>query len=117
MTERHIFAAVDSKHFAVGDLIRRHSTADFINIILEVVNDVERGLPVQRVRSVRYGHTNGGHFRLLSGKRSKWISSTYYGGDWEKVIEYTPYQNGTIKANILNSLKDVDTTWRPNCDE
>ena len=115
MTERHIFASGPARKFAVGDLIRRKSTGNFINIVLEVIDKVIEGKDCQLIRSVRYGDTNGGLFVLLNGERSRWFKiDSYSYPDWDKVIEYTPYDNSRVRDAITTRLKNVDTTWRPN---
>ena len=118
---RHIFAVRPVITFpVVGDLIRSDATPGYINLVLEVI-PIDRTRA--RVRSVRYGNVNGGFFKPLYGRRSRWIvfdlelcirkihrnSSSC----WRLVDEYVPADNIVIRRHLVQSLKDVDTTWRP----
>jgi len=124
---RHIFSAVkaNSKSHTfervapkVGDLIRNSVTGDYINIVLEVTPETYKGMPDLLIRSVRYGNTNGGNFKLLNGTRSRnffWNGSTK--GCWEVVEEFVKFDNESIRHGIVNRLRGVFTGYRPNTDE
>ena len=120
---RHIFSAIEDKSRipVAGDLIRSTNTGDFVNIVLEVyplyVASFNSYYPI---RSVRYGHTNGGDFLLLGGTRSrsiKWYDGTDHWNDWEIVEEYVPSNNLAMRESILNNLKGVNTAYVPRDDE
>jgi hypothetical protein len=116
---RHIFKAIKpQREIRVGDLIRSDATGDFINIVLEIMpNGADPNSKL--IRSVRYGKTNRGHFKLLNGQRSRLfqvpsVNRTF----WEIVDEYAEVDNQALRANILESMKSVDTTYRaPKCED
>lgn len=111
---KHKFCEVENSPLPrVGDLIRSYNTADFINIVLEVTEVTVDGVPELAVRSVRYGNTNFGRFKLLAGKRSR---SFLWKGPWRVVEEYTKVNNATFRLQIVASLKGVDTSYHPPAD-
>lgn len=122
---RHIFVRTNERRFPiVGDLIsERENTPEHINIVLEVVpgdpsilNGWERWHSEEfvLVRSVRYGHTNSGNFVLSYGKRSRWIKMWKdRAGGLMIVKEYAPLDNEALRNQIVASLENIDTTWRP----
>jgi hypothetical protein len=110
---QHIFVSRENGKFPeVGDLIRRNTTGQFINIVLDV-SEIQYGGERQfiYVRSVRYGTTNNGNFKLLQGTRSKSIKF-YLCGIWTIVDEFTVANNMALRRHIVKSLENVDTTYR-----
>lgn len=116
---RHTFCRV-AKHRlpVVGDLIRNSGiTPEFINIVLEVSPKIEVAAFYGEfvwVRSVRYGATNGGNFKLLDGRRSRGVK--YFLKDpcnrgWEVVEEFVVADNEALRDTIVKSLEGIDTTW------
>jgi hypothetical protein len=107
---RHTFLIPHQQRpIAVGELVRSDASPGLINIVLEIVKINGKTL----MRSVRYGKVNNGDFLKLAGKRSRWVDITDKWNWWEVVEEYVPLDNADLKAYILNSMKGVDTTWRP----
>lgn len=110
---RAIFAAKDNRGQDVpvpGDLIRNIKSGNFINIVIDTYPFEDK----IAVRSVRYGDTNNGEFKLLNGRRSKLIYFRKGGwSNWEIVDEYRPFDNSELRNRIVEALKDVDTAWRP----
>ena len=110
---RAIFAAKDNRGRDVpvpGDLIRNITSGNFINIVIDTYPFEDK----IAVRSVRYGDTNHGEFRLLNGRRSKLIYFKKGGwSSWEIVEEYRPSDNSVERKAIVEALKNVDTAWRP----
>ena len=118
---RHIFVVHPAITFpVVGDLIRSDATPGHINLVLEVI-PIDRTRA--RVRSVRYGNVNGGVFKSLNGRRSRWVIFDLElclrkifrnaASCWRLVDEYVPADNIAIRQHLAQSLKDVDTIWRP----
>jgi hypothetical protein len=113
----------------VGDLIRSDATGDFINIVLEITPISEelttywgKKIPPQGyyyVRSVRYGNTNHGDFKYLNGQRSKlFVVPSINLTNWEIVDEYAAVDNQLLRANILEAMRDVDTSYKtPKCED
>lgn len=66
-----------------GDLIRRGTTGQYINLVHEV-SRVPEGL---LITSVRYANTNGGQVRYLFGERSRRF--IWNAREWWVVKEYT----------------------------
>jgi hypothetical protein len=118
---KHTFLQRDKREYPiVGDLVRSGHTPDFINIVLEVTEpkkDHVWGNLYVGVRSVRYGCTNKGDFKLLDGMRSRWIKYRLeegsFGYQWAVVDEYVQLDNSKLKQTILWAMKDVDTTYHP----
>lgn len=110
---RSIFSAKENRGRVIpvpGDLIRSMLTGNFINIVIATYPFEDK----IAVRSVRYGDTNNGEFKLLNGRRSRLIYFQKDGvSDWEIVEEYRPFDNSEIRKAIVEELKDVDTAWRP----
>jgi len=110
---RAIFSARDNRGCVIpvpGDLIRSTLTGNFINIVIETYPFEDK----IAVRSVRYGNTNCGDFKLLNGKRSRLIYfKEGWMSDWEIVDEYHLFDNSELRSKIVAELKNVDTAWRP----
>ena len=120
---KHIFAAIaDAKRIPVaGDLIRSRNTGDLINIVLQVYGPVEdkdwlgRFSTFYSIRSVRYARVNGRDLQYLGGTRSRRIKwdSEYRFNTWEIVEEYAPLDNKRYREQILENLRDVQTSYQP----
>lgn len=121
---RHIFKAIKPQRMLrVGDLIRSDSTGDYINIVLEIT-PIEGTLKTYwgkeckgeffSIRSVRYGKTNHGNFKLLGGQRSKSFAYPSINlTNWEIVDEYAEVDNRALRLKILESLQGVNTEYNP----
>ena len=111
---RHIFCKLtNDREPQVGDLIRSEDTMDFINIVLQTERATTELIPVAPVlwvRSVRYGNTNGGNFRLLGGKRSRLFK---WSPKWHVVEEYTRTDNVHLRMHLVKELEGVDTSYHP----
>jgi hypothetical protein len=115
----------------VGDLIRSKRSGRYINIVLEVSEEMsEKGIHegfrfFRAIRSVRYGDTNLGNFKLLNGTRSrsfKWSRDEEF--TWEivdqleaktelvEVTKYVKVDNLAERMNRVKELDGVDTTYR-----
>jgi hypothetical protein len=118
---RHTFLRINKPFPEVGDLIRNSGdTSNFINIVLEVsaVQEIKHFLvkgdrDYVAVRSVRYGATNDGDFKLLNGQRSRSFRFYRSPGKWDVVEEYVKCDNSTLRAQIVKSMEGVDTAWKP----
>ena len=103
---RHVFCSrVNAGIPAVGDLIRSENSMGFVNIVLEVIKSENKTF----IRSVRYGASNGGDFKLLNGQRSR-VFEWYY--RWSIVDEYVKLDNIEARKAIVKSCVGLDTGYK-----
>jgi hypothetical protein len=111
---RVIFASKENRGRVTpvpGDLIRNIRSGNYINIVIETYPFKNK----IAVRSVRYGCTNNGTFKLLNGRRSRLIYfKEGFWSNWEIVEEYQSFDNSELRNKIVEELKDMDTAWRPS---
>mgnify|MGYP003606211579 CR=1 FL=1 len=107
---KHVFKRIETATVPrPGDMIRSGDTPDYINIVLSV--SVIRGKLA--IRSVRYAHIKNGSVKRLFGTRSR--SFYWQPHKWDIVMLYAiqPVNNYSERMAILESLKNVDTSYHP----
>jgi hypothetical protein len=126
---KHKFVATgENRYPKIGELIRNGQTGDLINIVLSISEEQEGKFPYNErtgkfvyIRSVRYGDTNGGNFRLLNGKRSRsfkwWKFDLWDPNTWQIVEEFARFDNTEIREHILYLMKNVQTAYIPEEEE